>query len=79
LGAEVLGHGVDQLLEAPFGRNAQLHAGQAVEHGALGPELLDQLPRPIEEGIGRVSGAPPWRRFQGGRRKLVSGHACAYK
>src|SRR5205807_9830596 len=53
LGAKVLGHGVHQLLEAPFGGYAELHAGEAVEHGALGPDLFDQLPRPIEEGVGR--------------------------
>ena len=48
----MLGHGVDQLLEAPLGRNAELHAGQAVEHRALGSDLLDQLARPIEKGVG---------------------------
>lgn len=52
-GAEVLREGVDELLEAPVGGNAERHARQAVEHGAPRPELLHLLPRPVEEGVGR--------------------------
>ena len=52
-GAEVLGHGVDELLEPPLRGNAERHAGQAVEHGAPRAQPRHLLPRLVQEAVGR--------------------------
>ncbi len=50
---EVFGEGEDELLESTLRRDAERHAGEAVEHGAASTAILNLLAGLIEEAVGR--------------------------